>query len=754
MSKLLNGIQGVINYQDDILIHSPDVESHDKILDCVLSKLKCAGIKLNIKKCEFYVNCIEYLGHIFDQNGVHPNPNKVRAIVDAPAPQDLKQLQAFIGICQYYRRFIRDFATTFSPLYSLLKKNVKFVWEESQQKCFNLIKNLFKNHNVLKIFDSKKETMLETDSSSYGTAAVLMQRDNASEPWRPVEFASKSLNSHEKNYSNLEREALSVIFGVTKFRKYLLGSPFIIHNDQQPLRKLLAHDSSIPLNCSARVQRWALKLSQYNYRFVYSKGTDNVNSDCLSRLPLKETEPSCEPYEIIFAVKSLNSLPITCKDVSNHINNDKDLSMLRHFIKYGFPHRLNNPKLLHFKDKIHELSLFDDCIMYRNRIFIPESLRKLVLDQIHEGHPGICGMKSIARSLIWYPNIDNEIESYVKSCENCQMNASKPPQKCNVQWPLPKRPWSRVHLDHFFYENHVCLIAVDALSRYVEVEIVKDTSAGETIDALRLIFSRNGLCDDIVSDNATSFTAQSFQDFLSINGINHVTSPAYSPSSNGQAERGVRLVKELLKKTTCGSFKTRLARVLMHYRSVPHSVTKIAPFVALNNRRLITSKDRINPHFCVSNKKENCKSFRKFNVGDRVLALNLREGPKWLHATIVQQLGINVYGVHVHDLNVVWKRHANQMLNDSITIDDNNSQEIYFDAQSYPLPQQNYPVLPEINCSPSEISNSQSVEKSKDSELSNNVDVSVSRDDPDSVSPTPTLRRSERIRKPVERYGI
>ena len=127
--------------------------------------------------------------------------------------------------------------------------------------------------------------------------------------------------------------------------------------------------------------------------------------------------------------------------------------------------------------------------------------------------------------------------------------------------------------------------------------------ANETIDALRLIFSRHGLCDTLISDNASSFTADSFQDFLKSNGIFHITSPAYQPSSNGQAERSVRLIKDLLKKTIVGTLKTRLARVLMFYRSVPHSITNIPPFTALNNRKMITAKDRINPYYCAYKKK-------------------------------------------------------------------------------------------------------------------------------------------------------
>ena len=759
ISKLLNGIPGVINYQDDILIHSSDINQHNVTLDKVLTVLKEAGIKLNNKKCDFYVTKVEYLGHIFDANGVQPNPDKIRAIIDAPAPRNVKQTQAFVGLCNYYSRFIRNFASKFAPLYALLKKNAQFKWNEEQQQCFDLIKKLFKNHGVLKIFDSNKETLLETDSSAYGTAAVLMQRDNPGEMWYPIEFASRTLNSNEQNYSNLEREALSVIFGVTKFRKYLLGLPFVIHNDQMPLRKLFAHNASIPLNCSARVQRWALKLSQFNYEFIYSKGVDNVNSDCLSRIPLSDTEHVCEPYELIFSINSINVMPITCHDIKNHTNMSKDLTELKHFIKYGFPNRLNNQNLKIFQSKANQLSIFDDCIMFGNRVFIPESLRTIVLNQIHDGHPGISAMKSIARSIIWYPNLDIDIENLVKSCNQCMAVAAKP-KKSNVQWPIPKRVWSRVHIDHFFFENHICLVVVDALSRYIECEIVKNTSAAETIEALRLVFSRNGLCDVIVSDNCSSFTAQDFGDFLKQNGIEHITSPPYQPASNGQAEVSVRIIKDMMKKNKCNlSFKSRLSKVLMQYRSCPHSVTKSSPSVALNGRKLITVRDKLNPHFCTAEKSTESKSIRTFETGDKVFVLNLREGEKWLEGTVIQKLGINVYGVHIESLNVIWKRHANQLLrysNKNFPIQSHLSNDFPYQNSNPMLSNDDLLVDKSHNPNVSNVENNDSTVENND--LLNDI-PDTQNDFADSSPPIsdqsgPILRRSERIRKPVARYGI
>lgn len=645
MCKLLNDIDDVIVYQDDLLLMSRSIDEHNKTLHNLLSILKKEGIKLNMKKCQFFTDSVQYLGHIFDQQGVHPNPEKVRAIINAPAHSDMKQLQSFLGLCNFYNRFIRSFSIVLNPLYKLLRKEVKFCWGPEQQKSFESVKSLFTSSKVLKLFNPSYETLLETDSSGYGIAAVLMQRTNESCSWHPVQFASRTLNVAERNYSNIEREALSVIFGCDRFRKYLLGgAKFIIRNDQQPLRKLFAHDAGVPTTCSARLQRWALKLSQFNYKFEYSKGISNVNSDCLSRLPLPDTVQNSEPYELVFTVKTLDKLIIS-SEIQKQTDLDGDLVKLKHYIKYGCPIKIDKNLSL-YKNLIGRMSILNGCILYGNRVFIPKCLREVVLAQFHEGHPGICAMKSLVRSLIWYPGVDSDVERLVKMCPNCQVTQCKPPSR-NVEWPVPARPWSRVHIDHFFYQQHVFLIAVDALSRYIECEIVKNVSVDETIDALRLIFSRNGLCDSIISDNAACFTAMQFKDFLTYNGIEHITPPACSPSSNGQAERGVRVIKDLLKKSRSGdSIKTTLAKILLYYRSVPHSVTQIPPCVSLNNRKYICKRDRVNPKYCASRKLSNIsRRIPNFTEGCKVLALNLVQGPKWFTGTIVQRLGINVFNV-------------------------------------------------------------------------------------------------------------
>ena len=262
-----------------------------------------------------------------------------------------------------------------------------------------------------------------------------------------------------------------------------------------------------------------IEVSQFNYSFVYSRGKDNVNSDCLSRLPLSETASESEPYEIISTLHALDTDYISCDDIKKHTDLDPDLIVLKCYIKNGFPDRVVNSNLCKFKSLAPSLSIVKGCIMYQQcRVFIPSSLRKQVLELFHVSHPGVVAMKALARSLIWYPGMDSDISSLVLNCKVCQATRAKP-ANTNTSWPEPSRPWSRIHADRFFVDNHVCLLVVDSLSRYIEVEVVKSTSVSETVDALSSIFARNGLPDTLVTDNASCFTAYEFREFLIRNGI-------------------------------------------------------------------------------------------------------------------------------------------------------------------------------------------------------------------------------------------
>ena len=253
MKTLLQGCKGVSVYLDNILVTGGTAEEHMKNLSCVLSKVDLAGARLNEAKCSFMVSQIEYLGHVIDKDGLHLTEEKIQAIKDAPRPTSVTELRTFLGIINYYGKFIPKLSTQFSPLYKLLCKKSKWVWTSEQDHTFVVAKSALQANSLLVHYDSSKPLVVACDASQYGLGAILSHvMEDGSE--RPVAYASRTLSSAENNYSQLEKEGLVIVFGVTKFHIYLYGRQFIIESDNQSLSYLLKESKQIPPLASSRIQ--------------------------------------------------------------------------------------------------------------------------------------------------------------------------------------------------------------------------------------------------------------------------------------------------------------------------------------------------------------------------------------------------------------------------------------------------------------------------------------------------------------------
>ena len=288
--QLLCGIEGIVVYLDDILICSSSLADQEKKLKLVLDRLSNANVKLNVKKCELNKSVIEFLGYEISAKGLSPSHTKVRAILDAPEPRNLVELQSFLGLVTYYSRSLYRFSDILSPLYDLTKKGVKFVWCKNCQIALDLVKKSLCSSTALSCFTGESKVIIEVDASPVGVSAVLLQIENGTE--RPIAFASKKLSSAEKNYSQTDREALVMAFGVTKFKYFLLGRIFELRTDHKPLLGLFGKSKSIPKNSNARLTRWSILLSQYSFHLVYKSGKSNVVAGSLSRLPVDDDLPT------------------------------------------------------------------------------------------------------------------------------------------------------------------------------------------------------------------------------------------------------------------------------------------------------------------------------------------------------------------------------------------------------------------------------------------------------------------------------
>ena len=336
METLLQGLHHVCVYLDDILITGRSQQDHLKNLEKVLKRLEEAGMRLKQEKCTFLMPEVEYLGHRICQEGLQPTESKVRAVADAPEPKRVSELRSFLGLVNYYGKFLPNLATIAAPLYTLLKKNARWMWGKAQREAFKRVKDLLQSSDLLVHFNPEEPLILACDASPYGLGAVLSHRmQDGSE--RPIAFASRTLAPAEKKYSQLDKEALSIIFGVKRFHQYLYGRQFIIHSDHKPLMYIFDEAKAVPLMASARIQRWALTLSAYTYTIQYKAGKDHANADGLSRLPLEDAPTEVpKPAETILLMGHLAASPVSATHIRQQTHHDPTLSKVRSFVQHGW----------------------------------------------------------------------------------------------------------------------------------------------------------------------------------------------------------------------------------------------------------------------------------------------------------------------------------------------------------------------------------------------------------------------------------
>ena len=658
IESLLQGVKGVVVYLDDILVTGNMEEMHLKSLEEVLMRLERAGLKVKQSKCKFMQTSVTYLGHVIDADGLRPLSERVRAIKEAPTPTSVTELKSYLGMLSYYSKFLPNLSSKLHPLYHLLKKDIRWCWRAAQEKAFALSKELLTSSNCLTHFDSSLDLTVACDASNYGLGAVLSHKmPDGSE--RPIAYASRTLNSAERHYSQLEKEGLSCIFGIKRFHDYLFGRHFELVTDHKPLLGLLKEDRATSPHASSRIKRWSLFLSSYEYSLVFRNTTAHANADALSRLPLPE-EPATttkEP-ELVLLAEHLADSPVTASDIQLWTRRDSKLSKVLQYVQQGWPTE-GDQELEPYSSRRLELSTFDGCILWGSRIVIPPPGRQAVLQELHEGHPGITRMKALSRMYVWWPGISADIEKSVRLCHQCQEMQPTPPVAPLNPWKWPSRPWARIHLDFAGpFEGKYILVGIDAHSKWIEATCTPSTSSSAVIEVLRSLFARFGLPETIVTDNGTGFVSQEFEEFLKKNGVKHTTSAPYHPASNGLAERAVQIVKKGLKKVTSGTFSTRLAKVLLTYRITPQSTTGSSPAELLLGRRPRTRLDLLKPNIAerVERKQEDQKArhdkkakVRTFHVGNHVFVKNFGAGSKWLRGKIVNMSGPVSFLVELED---------------------------------------------------------------------------------------------------------
>ena len=278
----------VVVYMDDLLIHSKTLAEHLHHVSMVVERLRQHGIKIKLSKCEVAQTTVVFLGHEVTQGEIRPNAAKTRVLFEYPRPTTINQLQAFLGLAGYYRKFISNFAHIASPLYTLLSttepkhsKKAALDWTEATETSFQQLRTILTTRPFLMLPNFDLNFILDTDACGYAVGAVLsQQQDNIV---RPIGYFSKHLSAPQRNYSTTERELLAIVLSVEHFAQFLYGNHFTVNSDHQPLHWLFK--TAQP---SARLARWIIRLNDFSFSIIYKQGKANGNADALSRWPLEE----------------------------------------------------------------------------------------------------------------------------------------------------------------------------------------------------------------------------------------------------------------------------------------------------------------------------------------------------------------------------------------------------------------------------------------------------------------------------------
>lgn len=514
-------------------------------LEIVLERLLAANVKVNWEKCKFFVSTLPYLGHIVTDRGLLPSPDKLETIRAAKVPINTSELKAYLGLVNYYGKFVPHLSTKLSDLYNLLRKNVKFIWTKACQTAFENSKQELINADLLEYFDPKKPLVIVSDACNYGLGGVLAHVINGVE--KPICFTSFSLNEAQKKYPILHLEALALVCSIKKFHKFVYGQKFTVFTDHKPLVGIFGKEGGNSIYVT-RLQRYVLELSIYDFDIIYRPSAKMGNADFCSRFPLLEEVPKECDVEYVKSLNLTNELPMDFSKIANETSNDAFMQKVITFLQNGWPEKLDK-MFLNIHSNQHDLEVVEGCVMFQDRVMIPSNLRKPILRMLHVNHSGVVKMKQLARRIVYWPGVNNDIEEYVRNCDTCTKMSVVPKPSSTTEWIPTTRPFSRLHADFFHFEHKVFLLIADSHSKWLEVEWMRNgTDASRVIRKFTKMFSCFGLPDVVVTDGGPPFNSALFVSFLEKQGIKVFKSPPYNPSSNGQAERMVRLVKDVFKK--------------------------------------------------------------------------------------------------------------------------------------------------------------------------------------------------------------
>ena len=583
MECVLAGLSGeeCLIYLDDVIVFSVSFKEHLERLARVFGALQKAQLKLKLSKCHFAQREVRYLGHIVSEKGITPDPSKTEAVSSYPPPQNQKELKQFLGLSNYYRRFIPGYANIAEPLNKLLRKDqhkLKFQWDASCQTAFDQLKCKLTKAPILSYPDFTLPFILQTDASDTAIGGILSQSHDGHET--VICYWSRQLNKAERNFSTVEREALAAVSSIKEFYPYLYGFSFRLVTDHNPLTSLKGLK-----DVGGRLARWLMYLQQFNFQVEYRSGKTHTNADALSRLPPTEPIISVIQQQLGKDLGDLRSAQLADPDLAPIITALSSHSVLPSNIAPGLKNVFLSDGLLcrNFRQSSSSRAHI--------QFILPTSLRRAVLQQLHDhsGHLGIHKTMENVKQRFYWPGYESDIGMWIKECQQCQQrNPQQPRQNAplgtiTTSYPFEKISWDIMGpLPTTSTGNKYILVVTDLFSKWTEAFPLHSTDSTTLATILvNEIICRYGIPTVLHSDQGANLTSKLISSLCEQLGINRTQTTAYHPQGNGQVERFNRTLEAMLSKTIQQNqcdWDKHLPMVMFAYRTAIHETTGYTPF--------------------------------------------------------------------------------------------------------------------------------------------------------------------------------